>query len=197
MSSKHTILAALKQSAVVTAPKPLINIEPISVSGLNESNELSLVEQFATNLSTVAGKLITQGGKSALAEHIQSLIEQDKSVLSFVAGVTGNRQSPDRAHEMHDVDFTVLEGQVAVAENGAIWVTLPEQHRVTPFICENLIITIKRDTIVANMHQAMKAIDFNACEFGVFIAGPSKTADIEQALVVGAHGACSLDVYLI
>lgn len=32
---------------------------------------------------------------------------------------------------------------------------------------------------------------------GVFIAGPSKNADIEQSLVIGAHGARSLLVFLL
>jgi L-lactate dehydrogenase complex protein LldG len=31
----------------------------------------------------------------------------------------------------------------------------------------------------------------------VFVAGPSKTADIEQSLVIGAHGPKSLTVLLI
>ncbi|MGB5382965.1 MAG: LUD domain-containing protein, partial [Lutimonas sp.] len=31
----------------------------------------------------------------------------------------------------------------------------------------------------------------------VFISGPSKTADIEQSLVIGAQGALSLTVFII
>jgi L-lactate utilization protein LutC len=33
--------------------------------------------------------------------------------------------------------------------------------------------------------------------FATFIAGPSKTADIEQSLVLGAHGPRSMTVFLL
>jgi L-lactate dehydrogenase complex protein LldG len=33
--------------------------------------------------------------------------------------------------------------------------------------------------------------------FATFIAGPSKTADIEQSLVLGAHGPRSMTVFLM
>ncbi|MEZ9370317.1 lactate utilization protein C [Shewanella sp. 10N.286.51.B2] len=188
MSSKNTILAALQKSAVATATMPVIDI-PL--------RDMDLVSAFNTNLSAVAGKLIQQGGIAALNSYTHELISQGKQVLSMVDGVSGNRQQPDTAHAMQDIDFTVLKGEIAVAENGAIWVSLPQSHRVTPFICENLIITIAADDIVQDMHQAIKLINSAVPSFGVFIAGPSKTADIEQALVVGAHGACSLDVYLV
>ena len=47
------------------------------------------------------------------------------------------------------------------------------------------------------MHHAYQQTNVFEEGFGVFIAGPSKTADIEQSLVIGAHGARSLTVYLL
>jgi L-lactate dehydrogenase complex protein LldG len=47
------------------------------------------------------------------------------------------------------------------------------------------------------MHQAYERIGNQEYGFGTFIAGPSKTADIEQSLVLGAHGARGLTVFLM
>ena len=69
-------------------------------------------------------------------------------------------------------------------------------NRLLPFICQHLILAIEKKKIVATMHQALQQIDTCKEGFGVFIAGPSKTADIEQSLAIGAHGARSMIVYL-
>jgi len=105
------------------------------------------------------------------------------------------------AHELASVDLAIIEGKMGVAENGSIW--LDEScfggHRVLPFIAQHLVIVLKKENIVSNMHKAYKAIgnDLFSIGFGLFLAGPSKTADIEQSLVIGAQGARSLRVYLV
>ena len=55
---------------------------------------------------------------------------------------------------------------------------------------------LDRNRLVSNMHQAYEQIKNEKYEFGTFISGPSKTADIEQALVMGAHGAKDVLVIL-
>ncbi len=47
------------------------------------------------------------------------------------------------------------------------------------------------------MQQAYERIGDLDYGFGTFITGPSKTADIEQSLVLGAHGARGLTVFLM
>jgi L-lactate dehydrogenase complex protein LldG len=94
-----------------------------------------------------------------------------------------------------EVEVLEIDGAFGVAENGAIWLTeeaLP--HRVAPFICQHLVIHVQK--IVPNMHAAYEELNHQTSGFGLFLAGPSKTADIEQSLVIGAHGARSLTVVI-
>ncbi|WP_343689026.1 LUD domain-containing protein [Chitinophaga sp.] len=100
--------------------------------------------------------------------------------------------------QLEKVDLAIIQGQLGVAENGAVWVTDDElQVRALPFIAQHLAIVLKSTAILPTMHDAYRKIGGPDAGFGVFIAGPSKTADIEQSLVLGAHGAKSLTVFLI
>lgn len=100
-------------------------------------------------------------------------------------------------HELEMIEIAILKAEFGVAENGAVWISdqhLP--HRVLPFITQNLALAIPRSAIVNNMHDAYERLT-DTTGWGCFIAGPSKTADIEQSLVVGAHGARSMVIFLV
>lgn len=108
-----------------------------------------------------------------------------------------NWQAGD-GRQLEKVDLAIIKGQIGVAENGAVWVTENElQVRVLPFIAQHLVIVLHATDILPTMHDAYARIGGPETGFGTFIAGPSKTADIEQSLVLGAHGARSLTVFLV
>ena len=85
-----------------------------------------------------------------------------------------------------------------MAENGAVWVDPSElAHRVVLFIAEHLVLVVRESQLVHNMHQAYERLGTDLPGYGLFISGPSKTADIEQSLVIGAQGPRSLHVCLV
>jgi L-lactate dehydrogenase complex protein LldG len=101
-------------------------------------------------------------------------------------------------HSFEDVELSIIEARLAVAENGAVWLTEEVMgHRIIPYISQHLAVVVDESLIVSTMHEAYAKIADEAYGFGGFIGGPSKTADIEQALVLGAHGPLSMIVYLI
>lgn len=154
-------------------------------------------EKFTEVTEAVGGKVLHQKGKINAAQ-LANLFGEGISIYSGVEDFSSTLDvSSLSSKDLHPIEVVILPVQLAVAENGACYLdesVLP--HRVLPFICQHLILVLEAKSIVGNMHEAMEKIDLSQQGFSVFIAGPSKTADIEQALVIGAQGARSLTVFI-
>lgn len=194
MTSRERILGAIQ------ANQPTLIALPDAYTF--ETTYPDLTAQFASVLASIGGFSIEVADYLAIEIHLQQLFPQQLDVvttiptLAHVADVSlVHILDP---HDLAHINLAIIEGQWAVAENGAIWVDerhLP--HRALPMITQYLAIVIRKSAIVSNMHEAYKRIRVDETGFGTFIAGPSKTADIEQSLVIGAHGARSLVVYVL
>jgi L-lactate dehydrogenase complex protein LldG len=125
----------------------------------------------------------------------QSIFENVKVVVD----TTTTLEKDIEIKSLQEVDLTILDAKFGVAENGAVWIewkdTLFPRSLLT--LSKNLAIYLKRDAILNNMSEAYKKIDFSKVSYGIFVSGPSKTADIEQSLVIGAHGAVNVGIFLI
>lgn len=184
MTSKELILKAIKTNNVVNdTPLP-----EYSNFGLTFEDKYT---QFSVMLESVGGKALFVK-KEELDETIKSLYPEEKQISSNVEACTlGNfdTNEKDDAHDLKDVDLAILKGEFAVAENGAVWVKNKDnRHRSLYFIAQNIVLVLEKSAIVNNMHEAYELISFDEPSYGAFISGPSKTADIEQSLVIGAHG---------
>ncbi|WP_020606597.1 LutC/YkgG family protein [Spirosoma spitsbergense] len=160
-----------------------------------------LTRQFVDILTFVGGTAVLLPDMDAVKKHLQEQYIGLSSIATTVpalASLSDMKLDVADPHELAGLNLAIIEGPLAVAENAAIWVDehqLPQ--RVVPMITQQLVIIIRQSTIVPNMHDAYKQIQVDATGFGTFICGPSKTADIEQSLVIGAHGARSLLVCIL
>nr|WP_067053662.1 LUD domain-containing protein [Mucilaginibacter sp. L294] len=165
------------------------------------ADNIELQDKFTETLTTIGGKVIKANGYDDVIAYIKSITNTGHRIISSITElsevISASEASP-LPHSLQDTELAIIKAHFGVAENGAVWITenLLSQ-RVLPFICQHLIVILNADDLVANMHQAYEKIGDEHYGYGTFIAGPSKTADIEQSLVLGAHGSRSMTIFLI
>jgi len=194
-TSRQSILDRLR-----SRPVDAISLPEVDTAMLTEFDDP--VAKFSEMLEMVGGKAHLVDHPSHVEKILRSLPEfrSARQIASLAPEVLdGNIDASliDDPHSLASLDWVIARGEFMVAENGAIWIDgdkLP--HRVMLFIAQYMAIVVPCDQIVHHMHQAYSRIGDPPPSFGVFVSGPSKTADIEQSLVLGAHGCRNLQVFL-
>ncbi len=194
MSSKAEILQKIKNSQ----PNGIADLPNLNVLG---SDQFDVLETYKTVLKNIGGNPIEIADYNEILAYIKNNYPLEKRIittipeLSEIALLDWKNDDP---HSLQDVELTIIKAHFGVAENSALWVTDDILgQRVAPFITQYLAIIVNKKDLIPTMHQAYDRIGNQEYGFGTFIAGPSKTADIEQSLVLGAHGARGLVVFIL
>ncbi|MEN2398860.1 LUD domain-containing protein [Flavobacterium sp. MC2016-06] len=194
MSSKAEILKKIKQNQ----PSSITELPNLGVLG---SEQFDVLETYKTVLKNIGGDFVEVPDYNAVINFIKENYDVEKRIITTlpefaeIASLDWNNDDP---HSLQNVELTIIKAHFGVSENSALWVTDDVLgQRVSPFIAQYLAIIVEKKTILPTMQQAYDKIGNQEYGFGTFIAGPSKTADIEQSLVLGAHGARGLVVFLM
>jgi L-lactate dehydrogenase complex protein LldG len=192
VSARDEILSALRAQALPAAPLPEISGEWIAYPDLSA--------QFARALERAAGSLV-RSTRARLGEVLAALpvVQQAGRCCSLVPELPGNQQPPAEPHGFRDLDVLIAPAQLGIAESGAVWLgESAASVRAGLFLTQHLVLVLARQELVPHLHGAYERLGAELARtgYGCFLCGPSKTADIEQALVVGAHGPRSLAVVL-
>jgi L-lactate dehydrogenase complex protein LldG len=193
MSSRDTILRALRTVSHADEPRPAY---PKCIAFEDP------VAKFAEVLEATGGVYIRVATAQEADARLRELeaYRSARQIASFIPGIgesTLDCSKIERPHELKSLDLAILPGEFGVAENAAVWVSgnTLGRHRVVFVIAQHLVLVVRADEIVSHMLEAYARVKLDG--YGLFISGPSKTADIEQALVIGAHGARSCTVFVI
>lgn len=148
------------------------------------------LEQACRMVEAVGGEVVRYEGPAGHEGEagVRELVERIRPGCEVFFAL--NRGLED--FELRPVEVLVVKGSFIVAENGSVWINAGQpassSHRSLLFLAEHLFLVLDSDQVVNNMHEACNRIRAEKCSYGTFVSGPSKTADIEQALVIGAQG---------
>jgi L-lactate dehydrogenase complex protein LldG len=194
MSSRESILNAVKKNKPELLPLPVINLELFD-------EDIHLVETFVKNVQLVGGRAQVLDSITDLDKEIKRLYPNAKQIVSNVKESSLGTiffSKDSLPHSLDTIDLAILKGELGVAENGAVWISDNDfKVRVLPFITNDLVLVVSKETICLHLHDAYQRLSNRERTYGLFLSGPSKTADIEQCLVIGAQGAMSLTVFIV
>ena len=188
---KQHILSKIKDSRWQSFDMPSFDeLTPVTYS--------DKVQKFMETLEAVGGHAVLSDEGDDIDALVHSIYPEAVTVASHLSYIHADL-NPDEvaeASELNGTDLGVVEGVLAVAENGCVWVPQTMKERAVLFISERLVIIVDRNDIVSSMHEAYSKIQMPDYGYGCFISGPSKTADIAQALVMGAQAARDVTVII-
>ena len=193
MSTREKILEAVLKNQPETTPLPDITVF--------KGDQGRVVQKYMEVFKTIGGSPHLVDDMDEIKLILRENFDFSKRIITTIPELTDVAEMLSTEvdpHSFEDVELAVIKAHFGVAENGAAWFTDDVMgQRIIPYICQHLAVIIHVVDIVPTLHEAYERIGFGEYGFGGFIGGPSKTADIEQALVLGAHGPLSMTVFIL
>lgn len=192
MSTKEDILGKIRRNISETYNMPDLN----EIKGTTYEDAVGM---FARTTQNVGGQTVFMQPGESVDDIIRRCYPDAKVIASNLPEVTTatiNPDTVDSANHLNGTDVAVVRGEFGVAENACVWVPQAMKEKAACFIAEYLVILLSKQQIVSNMHEAYDRLKPCSYGYGCFISGPSKTADIAQALVMGAQAARGVTVII-
>ena len=193
MNSRAAILERIRNNK-----PPSVSLPDLSVFQHDVKKDQLIKDFIRTSTGNMSNVINVVDSEIPAGEYLKKFISENYPEASLYNTLDKTALPDEFDFRESTADLFIAEANFGVAENGCLW--LDESiltQRISPFACQHTLLLIDHKNLVPTMHQAYGKININETGYGVFIAGPSKTADIEQSLVVGAQGAVSNTIIII
>lgn len=162
----------------------------------------------ADEIAAVAAALAAEAGDGANGVVIAGGLDAAQPALRERLAARGVRlealDAGDPGPVFARVAVGISEAVAGVAETGTLVVADPPDDRLVRMLSPKHIAVLDASAIVASLDEAgerLRALVGGAgsarANYITFITGPSRTADIEMSLTVGAHGPAELHVAIL
>lgn len=212
--SRDSILQAVREA---TRTNPIQSVKPTHFDTMiyDRENLLSVYTQYqkanmAHLITTTKDSLVNSINEIIKECDIKELLcaknianMQDSFMQSLETQTLLYDTSVDSMRDkLFSIEASILHAQVGVANLGIVGLGTNECNpRLASLVVKTCIILLHKDSIVPNLFAAFKILktsgqDSNLPTNIVFLAGPSRTADIELQTVFGVHGPQNVYVVL-
>lgn len=206
-TSREKILKKIRNALISKAENPYPSLD--TESSVFHPIEDSLDITFAQEFTKAAGQFIYCENIEELKENLISLVNEnnwenifclDKNIKKILNDTEIEFSSEDSSFS--DMEVGITNCEFLIARLGSIMVSSKQTsgRRMNVFPPSHIIFA-DTSQIVPDIKHALQAIKekyINSLPSLIsVITGPSRTADIEKTLVMGAHGPKNLFVFLL
>ena len=213
--SRETILNGLREAVSIPSelPKPPGDLDERIRKSLNKitpKDTSSLWGQFKDELERVSGeyfhvsqvedalqivvdvikqnqynKLVVTGEK--VCQSVSDKLIQTQSSLQIIQSL--ELPHPERKQTLASIPAALVEAPWAIADIGSLVFPYDDTGTSLPhFLADCIIALVHTKNIQPNQFDFFKTLPADKAKNMVFVTGPSRTADIEKVLILGAHG---------
>ena len=206
-TSREKVLKKIRNALMSKSenPFPSLDLETSVYQPMEDSLDITFAQEF----SKVAGKFIYCENEADLKNNLITLIAENnwKNIFCVEPGIKNileGAEIPYNSDEanLHDMDAGITYCEYLIARLGSIMVSSkqPSGRRLNVFPESHIVIAYSSQ-LVPDIKDALKKMQEkyhnNLPSLITVITGPSRTADIEKTLVMGAHGPKQLYLFLI
>lgn len=206
-TSREKVLKKIREALIskTDAPYPKIDVEKPVYREMEEPDDIT----FAQELTAVGGNFIYCADEAEFIENLGLLVREKKlsDVFAFDPQVKGYLEAAKVPYQadrerITDAKTAITLCETLVARLGSVMVSSAQLsgRRLAAYPEVHLVVAYASQ-MVPDLKEALakfrKKYESRMPSMITLITGPSRTADIEKTLVIGAHGPRELYVFFI